>query len=71
MEKGALKPQDAVLQQRRSAHGRSLFTPDELMRLPDHLELVLLKGQFPALLQKVRYYDDPAFAGQFDKDPHR
>ena len=54
-----------------SAHGRSLFTPDELMRLPDHLELVLLKGQFPALLQKVRYYDDPAFAGQFDKDPHR
>lgn len=53
------------------AHARSLFTPDELMRLPPEAEIVMLKGKAPALLGKIEYFSDPEFAGLFDKDPRR
>ena len=46
---------------------RPLLTPDEAMRLPPHLQVLLRPGKAPALAAKLRHYDDPEFAGLFDK----
>ena len=51
--------------------GRELMTPSEIMQLPDHLQLLRLQGRPPVLAAKIRYYDDPAFAGLFDPDAAR
>ena len=48
--------------------GRELMTPSEIMQMPDHLQLLRLQGRPPVLAAKIRYYDDPAFAGLFDPD---
>ena len=40
-------------------HARRLLTPDELRRLPKHQAVLLAPGLPPALIDKVRYYDDP------------
>ena len=45
---------------------RDLLTPDEVIRLPDHLMLVLRPGRDPLLAGKVRHYADREFAGLFD-----
>ncbi|MFA5503187.1 MAG: type IV secretory system conjugative DNA transfer family protein [Bacilli bacterium] len=45
---------------------RDLLTPDEVMRLADHLMLVLRPGRAPLVAGKVRHYADPEFAGLFD-----
>ena len=45
---------------------RELMTPDEVMRLDPALAILLPQGQRATLTTKVRYYDDPAFAGMFD-----
>lgn len=42
------------------------MTPDEIMRLPSDLQLLRLQGERPMLARKIRYYDDPDFAGLFD-----
>lgn len=44
---------------------RDLMTPDEIMQLPDHIQLLRIQGQPPALAGKLRYYADPEFAGLF------
>jgi type IV secretion system protein VirD4 len=44
---------------------RDLMTPDEVMRMASHLELLLRPGHPPAMVAKLRYYDDPAFQGLF------
>lgn len=44
---------------------RELLTPDEVMRLNASLQILLRQGQAPAVVQKVRYYADPEFAGLF------
>ncbi len=45
---------------------RDLLTPDEVMRLADHLMLVLRPGRDPLVAGKVRHYADREFAGLFD-----
>jgi len=52
-------------------HGRSLLTPDELMQLKPEIQLVMLKGQAPAALKKVRYFEDPEFEKTWDIDPNK
>jgi type IV secretion system protein VirD4 len=44
---------------------RDLMTPDEVMRMEPHLELLLVQGRPPVMAGKVRYYDDEAFRGLF------
>jgi type IV secretion system protein VirD4 len=39
-------------------HGRPLLTPDELMELSDHLEIVRVSGCKPILAQKLDYRSD-------------
>jgi type IV secretion system protein VirD4 len=46
--------------------GRPLLTPDEAMRLPPHLQVLLRPGKPPALAAKLRHYADPEFAGLFN-----
>jgi len=46
--------------------GRELITPDEIMRLPADVMILMQQGQRPALVRKLRYYDDPEFKGMFD-----
>jgi type IV secretion system protein VirD4 len=45
---------------------RDLLTPDEVIRIPDHMLLVLRPGRDPLLAGKVRHYADREFAGLFD-----
>lgn len=48
--------------------GRDLLTPDEIMQLPAHLQLLRLQGQPVTLARKLRYYADPEFTTFFDPD---
>ncbi|MDL2410886.1 type IV secretory system conjugative DNA transfer family protein [Rhizobium calliandrae] len=45
---------------------RDLINPDEVMRLPSDQMILLRQGQRPALVRKLRYYDDPEFKALFD-----
>jgi type IV secretion system protein VirD4 len=45
--------------------GRDLLTPDEIMQLSPDRQLLRVQGQATAVAQKLRYYDDPEFAGLF------
>lgn len=45
---------------------RDLLTPDEVMRLADHMMLVLRPGRDPLVAGKVRHYADREFAGLSD-----
>ncbi len=47
--------------------GRPLLTPDEVRSLPEHAELLFLAGQRPVIARKLRYFDEPEFAGLFDR----
>jgi type IV secretory pathway TraG/TraD family ATPase VirD4 len=49
--------------------GRSLLTPDEVMRLGPTQPIVLVSGEPPYLLNRVSYLTDPAYAGRFDANP--
>jgi type IV secretory pathway TraG/TraD family ATPase VirD4 len=49
--------------------GRSLLTPDEIMRLGPARPIVLIAGEPPYLLNRVNYLTDPAYAGRFDPNP--
>jgi type IV secretory pathway TraG/TraD family ATPase VirD4 len=49
--------------------GRSLLTPDEVMRLGPTRPIVLVSGEPPYLLNRVSYLTDPAYAGRFDANP--
>lgn len=53
------------------AHGRNLIMPDELMRLREDIQLVMLKGCSPAALGKLRYFEASEFSGMWDIDPRR
>ncbi len=50
-------------------HGRSLLTPDEVMRLGPTRPIVLVSGEPPYLLQRISYLTDPAYTGRFDPNP--
>jgi len=45
--------------------GRDLLTPDEIMQMPANVQLLRIQGQPPAVVQKLKYYADPEFAGLF------
>ncbi len=49
--------------------GRSLLTPDEIMRLGPTRSIVLIAGEPPWLLDRLNYLTDPAYAGRFDPNP--
>lgn len=48
--------------------GRPLLTPDETMRMHESRQILLRPGQLPALVGKLRHYQDAEFAGLFDYD---
>lgn len=48
-----------------SITGRDLLTPDEIMQLPQELQLLRVQGQPTAITQKLRYYADREFNGLF------
>jgi type IV secretion system protein VirD4 len=48
----------------RQETARALLTPGEVMQLPDTDELLLVSGQPPIRAKKLRYYEDPSFAGR-------
>jgi type IV secretion system protein VirD4 len=48
----------------RQETARALLTPGEVMQLPPSDELVLVSGTPPIRAQKLRYYEDRAFAGR-------
>ena len=45
---------------------RPLLAPDEAMRLPPHVQVLLRPGHTPALVAKLRHYADAEFAGLGD-----
>jgi type IV secretion system protein VirD4 len=42
---------------------RPLLAPDEAMRLPSHVQVLLRPGHTPALVAKLRHFADPEFTG--------
>ncbi|NKB80141.1 type IV secretory system conjugative DNA transfer family protein [Ochrobactrum daejeonense] len=46
--------------------GRDLLTPDEVMRLPNDVEIVQVQGEAPYTLRRLNYLTDPEYAGRFD-----
>jgi type IV secretion system protein VirD4 len=53
----------------RQETARALLTPGEIMQLPPEDELVLLSGRAPIRAKKLRYYEDPNFAGRLGAPP--
>ena len=45
---------------------RSLMNPDEIMRMRSTDQLLMLQGQAPLLVEKIRYYDQREFVGLAD-----
>lgn len=52
-----------------SITGRDLLTPDEIMQLPPHVQLLHVQSQPPALVHKLRYYTDRDFDGLYVPHP--
>ncbi len=66
---GIFKPNTTSSGTGEHLHGRSLLTPDEIMRLGPTRPIVLVSGEPPYLLQRISYLTDPAYAGRFDSNP--
>ncbi len=49
--------------------GRSLLTPDEVMRLGPTRPIVMISGEAPHLLDRIDYRTDAPYAGRFDPNP--
>ncbi|WP_370642469.1 type IV secretory system conjugative DNA transfer family protein [Afifella sp. H1R] len=47
-------------------HGRNLLNPDEIMRIPPDMQILLIKDMHPLAARKLRYYADGEFKGMFD-----
>ena len=45
---------------------RNLMNPDEIMRMRPTDQLLMLQGQPPLLVEKIRYYDQSEFVGLAD-----
>ena len=50
--------------------GRSLLTPDEVMRLGPERPLVLISGEYPYQLQRLNYLKDVEYQGVYDDNPY-
>ncbi|AWP59338.1 conjugal transfer protein TraG [Bordetella bronchiseptica] len=53
----------------RQETARALLTPGEIMQLPADDEIVMVSGQPPIRAKKLRYYEDPGFAGRVQPAP--
>jgi len=42
------------------------MNPDEIMRMRPTDQLLMLQGQAPLIVEKIRYYDQREFAGLAD-----
>lgn len=51
-------------------HGRALMTPDEILRMENHEQLILMASKRPARIGKIKYFEMPKFFGSFDKNPY-
>ncbi|MCB8878394.1 type IV secretory system conjugative DNA transfer family protein [Acidisoma silvae] len=49
--------------------GRSLMTPDEVIRLGPARPIVMISGEAPYLLERLNYLEDAPYAGRFDPNP--
>ena len=49
--------------------GRDLLTPDEVMQLPAHVQLLRVQGQPVIVAEKTRFFADPEFVGLFTPQP--
>ena len=49
--------------------GRSLMTPDEIMRLGPTRPIVMISGEAPYLLDRLNYLADAPYTGRFDLNP--
>ena len=49
---------------------RSLLNPDEVRRLNRETMLMFVQGVPPIAAERITYYNDPVFAGRFDKNPY-
>ena len=63
---GLFKPADRTRSTSTHVAARSLATPDEIMRMPAGSQLLLIQGQDPLVVDKIRYYDGREFAGLAD-----
>ncbi|CAD0362149.1 type IV secretory system conjugative DNA transfer family protein [Xanthomonas hortorum] len=50
--------------------GRELLTSDEVMRLGPERPLVLVKGEYPYLLDRINYLTDAEYVGRADPNPY-
>jgi type IV secretory pathway TraG/TraD family ATPase VirD4 len=65
----AFKPGTSIAGSDEHRHGRSLLTPDEIMRLGPTRPIVMIAGEPPYLLDRLDYRSDPACAGRDDPNP--
>jgi type IV secretory pathway TraG/TraD family ATPase VirD4 len=65
----SLKPGSSSAGTGEHLQGRSLLTPDEVMRLGPTRPIVMIAGEPPYLLTRINYLTDPAYAGRFDPNP--
>ena len=65
----AFKPGTSIAGSDEHRHGRSLLTPDEIMRLGPTRPIVMIAGEPPYLLDRLDYRPDPACAGRDDPNP--
>ena len=49
--------------------GRDLLTPDEIMQMSPHLQLLRLQGRPMILARKLCYHADPEFRGLLPPQP--
>ena len=52
-----------------SERGRKLLLPDEVLRMGVEQQLVFVRGANPLLVDKVRFWRDADFRGDFDPNP--
>jgi type IV secretory pathway TraG/TraD family ATPase VirD4 len=50
--------------------GRSLLTPDEVMRLGPEKPIVITKGEYPYQLRRLNYLTDKEYFGLYDQNPY-
>jgi type IV secretion system protein VirD4 len=48
---------------------RKLLTPDEVLRMPKHEQLIFMKSHPPIRAERIRYFDDEELAGRADENP--
>lgn len=53
----------------RAERGRRLLLPDEVRRLDTTKQLLFCNASDPILASKIKYYNHPLYAGQFDPNP--